>query len=359
MEINLFFIRNGICIHIIVYPVEATRFYKPHNLNMPHRKRWGIIGPGKIARKFAHDLRFSKSGYLYATASLNPSRLEKFQQDYPADQRYDRYEDLLSDPMVDIVYIATPHSHHYPWILKCLDHGKHVLCEKPLCINANQVRAIMKKQEETGLFVMEALWTRFLPAYIQLRNELKDSTVQSLSADFCYHSPRGVVPRVYEPALAGGSLLDIGIYPLFLALDIMGPPRNFQVSGWVDQGVDVRMAANLLYDKGRSALLYSDVQSATRMDAVIRMEDRVYVIPHQWHRMDHFLMIQDNVTTRYDATRVGWGYYHEIEHVHECLLKSWPQSPLYPLTKTLELTGYMDSFRRQLELKYPDAIEKI
>lgn len=328
---------------------------------MIQKIRWGIIGPGKIARKFAHDLRFSTGGYLYAIASRSVETLEAFHRDYPAEKRYSRYEDMLADPKVDAVYIATPHSHHYPWIIKCLEYGKHVMCEKPLCVNADQVREVMKKQKETGLFVMEALWTRFLPAYLHLRDELKQSgqSIQSLSADFCYYSARGKVARVYDPMLAGGSLLDIGIYPLFLALDLMGNPEEFRVSGWVDQGVDVRLTAVLDYDQGRSAMIYSDVQSVSRMDAVIRLEDRVYIIPHQWHRLEGYLKIMGNQTIREEYRRIGWGYYHEIEHVHDCLEKGWQESPDYPLTSTLNLTTYMDAFRQNLNLKYPEAIEKI
>ena len=328
---------------------------------MAEKIRWGIIGPGKIARKFAHDLQFSNSGTLYAIASRSASRLEEFHRDYPAEHRYHSYTHMLEDPGVDVVYIATPHSHHYPWILRCLEYGKPVLCEKPLCVNANQVREVMKKQQDTGLFVMEALWTRFLPAYQQLRADIEKSglEIQSLSADFCYYSPRGAVARVYEPALAGGSLLDIGIYPLFLALDLMGSPQNIQASGWVDQGVDVRMAANLEYDRVRTAMLYSDVQSSTRMDAVIRLEDRVYVVPHQWHRLDEFQVIQGDTTTRHEHARVGWGYYHEIQHVHECLTNGWMESPVFPLSKSLELSGYMDGIRNQLKLHYPESIEKV
>lgn len=328
---------------------------------MPQKIRWGILGPGKIARKFAQDLQFSNHGYLYALASRSASRIESFQKDFSVARQYLDYEELLQDPDVDVVYIATPHSHHYPWILRCLEYGKAVLCEKPMCINAAQVREVIRKQQETGLFVMEALWTRFLPAYIHLRKELDNQIldITSITADFCYYSPRGAVPRVYEPHLAGGSLLDIGIYPLFLALDLMGPPVGLQATGWVDQGVDVRMTTTLQYDQGRSAMLYSDVQSATRMDAIIRLPEKVYVIPHQWHKMDEYLVVEDQRTTRHEVAKIGWGYFHEIEHVHQCLSQGLSQSPLFPLSQSLQLAHYMDAIRHELSLIYPEAIEKI
>lgn len=331
------------------------------SLTMKQKINWGIIGPGKIARKFAYDLQFSSGGSLYAIASRSRARLDQFHREFPAYKQYDQYELMLADPDVDAVYIATPHSHHYPWILQCLEYGKHVLCEKPLCINAAQVREVMKKQQETGLFVMEALWTKFLPGYTALQEDLEnhDEPILSMSADFCYYSARGEVARVYDPSLAGGSLLDIGIYPLFLALDLMGNPLDFMISGWVDQGADVRLSALLNYDHGRSAMIYSDVQSMSRMDAVIRLEDRVYVIPHQWHRMDQFQVIIGQQVTHHQYSKIGWGYFHEIEHVHSCLEKGLAESPVYPLENTLNLTRYMDAFRDKLNLKYPESVEKI
>ncbi|MBY5957389.1 Gfo/Idh/MocA family oxidoreductase [Membranicola marinus] len=328
---------------------------------MKNKIKWGIIGLGKIARKFAHDLQLSNDGLLYAIASRSEDGVRKFQSEFPAQNMYTNYEDLLDDPEVDVVYIATPHSHHYPWILKCLDSGKHVLCEKPICVNADQVAEVIKKQKSTGLFVMEALWTKFLPAYEHLQQELRKDgePVLSLSADFCYSSARQKGSRIYEPGLAGGSLLDIGIYPLFLALDILGVPEQYHVSGWVDQGIDVRVSAVMNYDQGRSALVYSDVQSMGHMDAVIRKENKVYVLPHRWHELDYFHEIGPDYKVRHDFPKTGWGYFHEIEHVNECLIDGLNQSPIYPLSWSFSLARYMDGFRESLNLSYPANIEKI
>lgn len=328
---------------------------------MKDKIKWGIIGLGKIARKFAHDLELSNDGTLYAIASRSQAGVQKFHEDYPAEKGYDNYDDLLDDPEVDVVYIATPHSHHYPWILKCMEKGKHVLCEKPLCVNADQVSEIIQKQNDSGLFVMEALWSKFMPAYEHLEDELSriDQPVLSLSADFCYSSVRTKGSRVYEPGLAGGSLLDIGIYPLFLALEVMGAPNDFQVSGWVDQGIDVRMAAKLEYEQGRTALLYSDVQSMGHMDAVIRLQDKVFVLPHRWHELDYFHEIGVDYKIRHDFPKTGHGYFHEIEHVNECLIDGLDISPVYPLSNSLRLAQYMDGFRERLNLKYPEEIERI
>lgn len=328
---------------------------------MEKKIKWGIIGLGNIARKFAHDLQLADDSILYAIASRSQQGVRSFHKDYPAKKSYDSYEALLEDPEVKVVYIATPHSHHYPWILKCLEKGKHVLCEKPLCVNANQVAEVIKKQRETGLFVMEALWTRFMPAYIELKKMLleTDASILSISSDFCYYSVRGKVARVYEPLLAGGSLLDIGIYPLFLALDLMGNPDDYDVSGWIDQGVDIRMTAVMKYDHGRSAMLYSDVQSMGQMDAVIRLKDRVYVLPHRWHELDYFHEIGEDFKIRHDHPKTGLGYFHEIVHVNQCLREKLEQSSIFSLNHSLNLAKFMDGFREKLNLKYPMAIENI
>lgn len=323
--------------------------------------RWGILGPGKIARKFAHDLQLSSTSRLQAIGSRSIDRAIEFANDFPAEKIYGSYEALLEDSDVDIIYIATPHSHHYSWILRCLDNGKSVLCEKPMCINADQVRQVIKKQNETGLFVMEALWTRFLPAYQHMRELLRSEghRIQSVTADFCYLSERGQVERVYNPSLAGGSLLDIGIYPLFLALDLMGSPQHLNASGWVEEGIDVRMSAVLEYEEGRSAMIFSDVQSSTRMDAIIRMKDQVIILPHQWHSMNEYSVMKDNCFTVYKHPRIGWGYFHEIEHVNQCLIRNLNESPEFTLSDSLNLAKYMDAIREKIDLRYPSSIEKV
>lgn len=327
---------------------------------MEDKIKWGVIGLGNIARKFAHDLEMSKDGYLYAIASRSQEGIDSFGKEFSAAKKYTDYQKLLDDREVDVVYIATPHSHHYPWIMKCLESGKHVLCEKPLCVNADQVQEVINKQKQTGLFLMEALWTRFLPAYVHLLSEIKSSgdPILSISSDFCYSSNRGDKERIYNPGLAGGSLLDIGIYPLFLSLDLMGEPDIGHVTGYIEKGVDIRMSAILEYDQGRTAMVHSDVQSLSKMEAIIRMKDKVYVLPHRWHEMDFFHTITGENSIRHDFPKTGLGYFHEIEHVNKCLKDSIVESPVYTVDQSLRLARFMDRFRKKLNFQYPDEIEK-
>jgi|SRR5690625_312730 len=323
--------------------------------------RWGILGLGKIARSFTHDIQLSRTSRLYAVGSRSIEKARQYQSEYFAEKAYGSYEDLLKDPEIDVVYIATPHSLHYPLMMQAMDHGKAVLCEKPLTINARQAEAIIEKQQETGLFVMEALWTRFLPAYRALKKEIEEhpGRMLSMNADFCFTSDYNPSHRLYNPNLAGGSLLDIGIYPVFLALDLMGEPEDMQVSGFLEKGIDIRMSALFEYKQGRSALLYSDIQSPTRMEAVIRNESCVWVLPQRWHHLDEYYEIRDRQTTLHRYPKIGKGYYHEIVHVDDCLLKGLDQSPLYPLTSSLTLMKHLDEIRKKLNLHYPEEIEKI
>lgn len=323
--------------------------------------RWGILGLGKIARSFAHDIQFSRSSQLYAVGSRSIEKARQYQSDFFAKKAYGSYEELLADPDIDVVYIATPHSHHFPLMMKALEHGKAVLCEKPLAVNARQVEVLIEKQKETGLFVMEALWTRFLPAYLALKKRIEEhsSRMLTMNADFCFISDYNPSHRLHNPNLAGGSLLDIGIYPVFLAIDLIGIPERIQVSGYIEKGIDVRMSALFQYEKGRSAMLYSDIRSPTRMEAVIRDEKCVWVLPHRWHQLDEYYEIHDNQITVHRHPKIGKGYYHEILHVDQCIRNGIGQSPLYPLTASLKLVRQLDEIRKELRLEYPEEIENI
>lgn len=323
--------------------------------------RWGILGLGRISRSFVRDLQFSDGSVLYAVGSRSDEKAEAFKNEFQASKAYGDYRKLLEDPEVDVVYISTPHSLHYELTMACLDHGKAVLCEKPLAMNAAQVEQIIEKQRETGLFAMEALWTRFIPAYRAARKWIAEETngVISMNADFAFPSEYGPKHRLHDPHLGGGSLLDIGIYPVFLALDLMGRPESLQATGLIENGIDIRMSALFGYPEGGSAMLYSDIDSETRMDAVIRTDKGTLILPERWHNLDHFFLKKGNHTTRYEYPRVGKGYYHEIRHVEECLQKGLSQSPLYPLSQSLILISHLDVIREHLKLKYPEDIEKI
>ncbi|MGB7784631.1 MAG: Gfo/Idh/MocA family oxidoreductase, partial [Salinimicrobium sp.] len=191
--------------------------------------KWGIIGPGQIARKFARSLQEVDDAQLYAVASRTLERAEAFAEETGAAKAFGSYEEMLMDAEVDVVYIATPHVFHKEHTLLSLKHGKPVLCEKPFAINRAQVKEMISNAKEKRVFLMEAMWTPFLPHIIYLREVLssgKYGKVKRLTADFGFAAAFDKNGRLFKKSLGGGSLLDIGIYPIFLALHTLGKPEK-------------------------------------------------------------------------------------------------------------------------------------
>ena len=194
---------------------------------MGKKINWGILGPGKIARKFAQDLMLSDNAVLYGVASRNLERANAFCQEYHGLKYYGSYDELVSESGIDVVYIATPHPYHFEHTMMCLEHGKAVLCEKPMGMDHEQVRGMAEKAQKIGLFLMEGIWTRFIPGvelYLDLIKKDIIGEVTTLHADFGFLAPFDAQSRLYNKTLGGGSLLDIGIYPLYLSLITLGIP---------------------------------------------------------------------------------------------------------------------------------------
>ena len=191
--------------------------------------KWGIIGPGKIAEKFAEALLNCPNAELWAVASRDKERAESFAKKYRAVKYYDQYEALINDEEIDVVYIATPHTFHYRHVLLCLNNKKPVLCEKPLSVNYQSALEMITLAKETKVFLMEAMWTRFLPVIKEVFRLIKQGEIGEIifiKADFGYSFPYDTESRIFNMKLGGGSLLDIGVYPLFLALSLLGEPDS-------------------------------------------------------------------------------------------------------------------------------------
>ena len=202
----------------------------------------GILGAGGIARKMANTLAGMERAQGYAVASRNLEKAEAFAKEWNIPKAYGSYEEMLEDEQVDLVYVATPHSHHYEHVKLCLDHGKHVLCEKAFTVNADQAREVLSMAEEKGLLLTEAIWTRYMPSRKMVKDLAESGVigkVTSLTANLGY-SLRGVA-RMEEPGLAGGALLDLGVYPLNFAAMVFGDQVKSMESTVVksDKGVDL------------------------------------------------------------------------------------------------------------------------
>lgn len=323
--------------------------------------RWGIIGCGEIANKFATSLKALHSGELIAGASKTPDRARDFAEKHGIARSYIDYESLVADAEVDAVYVATTHNFHYENIRLCLEHGKHVLSEKPLTINASQTCDLIELSRKKNLFLMEGLWTRFLPAIGQLTDLLARGVigeVKSLYANFCIG--RDVEPehRLRNKTLAGGALLDLGIYPINMASIVFDEqPKKIRSVAKMDKvtGVDESSYYVFEYRNGQMAILSSGFNHAAPIEAIVSGTKGFIRLPH-FHGAKELHLHQDG-----EAPEVlqfpyveGEDFKYEIEHAMKCIAAEKTESDIMPLSKTLEIMETMDALRAQWPLKYPN-----
>lgn len=326
-----------------------------------NRIRWGILACGKIAKKFAADLKLVGDGELVAVASRDLERAKQFAAEYPAKYIFGSYEELVNCDEVDAIYVASPHSHHHEHTILCLNHGKAVLCEKAFAINHHQAKEMIDLARSKKIFLMEALWTRFLPHYLKVREMIAEGKLGELKgvlANFGFKPPEPVSPRLYEPALGGGSLLDIGIYPVFLAQSILGVPDS--ITAKMDPaytGVDEQCSMVFHYKNGMTASLFSTLASNLETDAdIFGTKGRIRLTNRFYEPSATIQYYPDIITSRTIISiekEPGWGYQHEIRHVNECLQKGLTESPVWTLDDTLNLMKTLDAVRNIIGLKYP------
>ena len=323
---------------------------------------WGIIGPGKIARKFADDLRRVPNARLHAVASTSLERAQAFAQEYSASYAYGCYEDIIGCPDLDIVYIATPHTLHCANTLMCLEKGLAVLCEKPIAMNAADARKMAEAARRKKVFLMDALWTRFIPATqraFSLINEGAIGQVHTIKSDFGFYHPFEPKSRLFDKSVGGGTLLDIGIYPALLSLFIMGIPRaeDIQAVGtFAETAVDDSCMFTLQYPGKRLATGHSTVRSNTPIEAYIYgTQGHIYLHP-RWHHAHQLTIVRYDGKEEHSETLnlpyEGWGYQFEAAHVTDCLLAGKLESDLVPLDFSIGLMETLDTIREKIGLKY-------
>lgn len=315
---------------------------------------WGILGPGKIAHKFASDLMLSQDNRLFAVASRNLERAKAFSVTYNAERSYDSYDALLDDPEVDIVYISTPHHLHAELSIKALNAGKHVLCEKPSAVNSMQLKSVREAWINSGKFFMEGLWTRFNPLFTVYKNDLlKQMTpLNYLYADFCFNPEKQVESRLYNHELAGGSLLDIGIYPVFLAYTSMGMPEEIIASGYIGEtGVDERVAMIFKYPEAY-AMLYCSFDIRSKMEARIYGTNSSLLFESRWHETRKLEFQINSEIKKIESEVRGNGYLDEIEVCHSMILEGKKECPWWRFDDTLNLLKLLDEVRKQIGLQY-------
>jgi predicted dehydrogenase len=319
--------------------------------------RWGIIGTGNIANQFADDFRFVKNGKLVGVASRTKTKAEAFANKYSIENSYASYEAMVKDPLIDIVYIATPHTFHKEHTILALNHNKHVLCEKPFAVNKNEVNEMIQLAKNKNLFLMEAMWMVFQPVFQQVQKWIyqdKIGRINSIKAEFGFQPPYDLDSRLYNINLAGGTLLDTGIYPLTLALYLYDKnPSKVQAMASIGESqVDEQLSVNLKFDEDQLAMLSTTFMSKYKDDAFIYGEKGHIHIPNFWYSKVAFLVTKTE-TIEYKNTTPIFGYAREVEHVNQMLKENRTESNIVTFKKSRNVINNMDLIRKQIGLKYP------
>lgn len=321
---------------------------------------WGILGPGKIARKFASALEIPKHSRLYAVASRDTNRAKDFALAFGADKYYSDYISLIKDPKIDAVYIATPHAFHYELAKACLENNKPVLSEKPLTLDAEQSEKLLALCEKNKVFLMEALWTRFIPMTVSILEKIHQGAIgeiQYIKADFGFPAPFNPAGRLFDPALGGGSLLDVGIYPLFLSTLLLGQPEKILASGRLsDSKVDLDCQAILQYAGNKTALIASSIHYQMPITAEITGTGGQIQIPCPWYKNHYYNLKTGNEDwEKVELPPLTNGFEFEIDEVVHCLEQGHIQSSLWPVRSSLQLATLMDEMKQQLGVQYPKS----
>lgn len=318
--------------------------------------KWGIIGLGKIAEKFATDLMKVPHTQLHAVASTSINRAQEFAQKFQVPHYYSSYEAIFKTPGLDVVYIATPHSSHAENTILCLNNKTPVLCEKPFAMNTKQVQQMVESARENDTFLMEAMWTRFLPV-IQKTQELlaedKIGKIKTIHADFGFVAPYTPERRTLNPVLGGGALLDIGIYPAYLSLLLLGYPTDIHAMSTFGQtGVDETTSFVFKYPQA-TALMNATFASRTRTEALIYGEKGYIHLPERFHESKSLTLYEtDKEPVTFTFERETRGYNFEIEEVNNCLRNNKRESVKMPLSMSVKLMSLLDEIRQKAGIFY-------
>lgn len=320
--------------------------------------RWGILGTGAIAQTFAGDLSRVPGAQLVAVGSRTREAAEHFGARFGVPRCHASYEALAMDPEVEVIYIATPHALHHANARMCLEAGKAVLCEKAFTLNAREAADLIALAQERGLFLMEAMWTRFLPMMSHIRGLVAGGRIGELRmvmADFGFRAPFEPTSRLFDPHLGGGALLDVGIYPVSLASSLLGTPTRITAMAHLGEtGVDEQGGIVFGYEGGKLALLAAALRTRTPTEAHLLGTEGRITLHHPWFIPTRLTLSVDGHP---DETREmpfeGSGYQFEAAEVMRCLHEGKTQSDLMPLSETLSIMQTMDEIRRQWGLHYP------
>jgi predicted dehydrogenase len=323
------------------------------------RYKWGILGPGRIAEKFAEGLKLCDNAVLWSVGSRDAARAEAFAQKFGFARSFGSYEELVADPELDVVYIATPHSHHHVQTLLCLNNGKHVLCEKAFALNLKEVEEMIALARSKRLFLMEALWPPFQPSYRKADEVIRSGKlgrVMTIAGRFGFVSPFDPASRVYDLKLGGGSLLDIGIYPVMDILRYMGMPEQISaVASFAPTGADDSLLAALDYGDERQATAYSSFIEDAGIGTTIVLEKGKIILERNREKIQFMTVESEGAEPEtYKIKPEASGFQYEAAEVMRCLDEGRSESDVVPHSFSLNLMKLLDSIRSVAGISYPD-----
>lgn len=319
--------------------------------------RWGIIGAGNIAAKFASALRYTEGAEVFAVASRDSGKGNAFAEKFGASHIYTDYAQLAADEEVDVIYIATPHAFHCEQALMCLDRHKPVLCEKPMALNYNQVSRMAAAAKSSNTFLMEGMWSRFMPSINKVLELIKSDVIgnmQCVRADFGFAAPYNPQGRLYNLQLGGGALLDVGIYPLFLTHLLLGQPSLIQSMGKLaDTGADEYCSMQFQYPGGQTASIFSSITIKTGLTAdIIGTKGRVHLSCPWYKATEMTVILHTDERQSFSFPYEHNGFEYEIREVMRCLDQGLTESPLMPLDFSLQMAATLDTVMQQCGIVY-------
>ncbi|MFJ3490941.1 Gfo/Idh/MocA family protein [Leifsonia aquatica] len=318
---------------------------------------WGILGTGGIAASMTSDLKLH-GHEVVAVGSRTSSSAARFAAAHGIPRSHGSYEELVADPQVDVVYVATPHPQHAPNALLALEAGKHVLVEKPFTMDRAEAEAIAEAARSRGLVALEAMWTRWLPHMQRLHEVIADGTIGEVRSVIAHHSQKASADpagRMLNPELGGGALLDLGIYPVSFAWDVLGAPSGVQaISTPTATGVDRQTAILFSYQSGSQAVLTTELDARGSNNAtVIGTDGRIELDPF-FYSPTSFRVLdpEDNVIERFEATITGRGMQYQAQAIERLIAAGGGEDPRMPLSQSVEIMGSMDDIRERIGLRY-------
>jgi predicted dehydrogenase len=319
---------------------------------------WGLAATGRIAARFVEGVQLVDDGIVVAVGSRALDRADGFADRFGIAHRHGSLDELAADPDVDVVYVASPHSRHEADTVRFLEAGKHVLCEKPIALNARQAQRMADTARSNGVFLMEAIWSRFLPAYQRLQELLAAGRIGAplvVEASFGFTMPVMPEHRLFDLALGGGGLLDLGIYPVQLCSLVFGAPDQVAAVGHLGAtGVDERVAAVLHHGAGGLGVVQAAITAPLSCEARISGSDGWVRLPPFMHCPQQLVVGGPSGDEVVDATFEGEGLRFQVHEVHRCLREGLRESPAMRLAESVEMARTLDEIRRQIGLRYPD-----